>query len=261
MPVTLATALAAAVALTVGVSGQQPAALRNPRDGAEFVLVPAGTFTMGATDGHGDERPPHKVTLDAFALYKFEVTNEQYQAFCKATGHRLPAVLQQARFNQPKQPVVGVSWEDAAAYCTWAGGRLPTEAEWEYAARGTDGRRYPWGNDRASPRRAQVDANNQSEGPKPVGSFPDSASPFGCMDMAGNAWEWVADWYAYDYYSRSPEMNPTGPEQGVRRVLRGGSWGFPSEARSSFRQYEKPDYLANWTGFRCAMKATGGALK
>jgi iron(II)-dependent oxidoreductase len=224
--------------------------MTNPVDGAEMVVLPAGTFTMGSERGHRDEQPPHKVTLSSFAVYKYEVTNEQYEAFCKATGHRKPAFSENSKFNQPKQPVVGVTWDDAVAYAKWAGTRLPTEAEWEYAARGTDGRLYPWGNERAR-RRAHSDQNPQSDSTAVVGTYPDGVSPFGCHDMAGNAWEWVADYYAYDYYSRSPEKDPRGPEQGVRRVLRGGSWAFPSELRATYRFYEKPDFSVNWVGFRC----------
>jgi len=217
------------------------------------MAIRAGTFTMGIPDGHGDERPPHPVTLRAFLMYRHEVTNEQYQAFCKATGHRQPLFAANTRLNQPRQPVIGVSWEDATAYARWAEARLPTEAEWEYAARGADGRRYPWGSESRGRDRAHADKNLSNDTTAVVGTYPTGASPFGCDDMAGNAWEWVADWYAYDYYSHSPKENPTGPAEGTRRVLRGGSWGFPSELRSTFRQYERPNYAAIWTGFRCAM--------
>jgi sulfatase modifying factor 1 len=232
-------------------------AVKNPVDGAEIMPIPAGTFTMGSERGHGDEQPPHKVSLAAFAMYRFEVTNEQYEAFCKATGHPRAAFAGSRRFNQPKQPVVGVTWEDANAYARWAGARLPTEAEWEYAARGTDGRLYPWGSQRPSRQRAHFDQDPNSDAAAAVGTYPQGASPFGCQDMAGNVWEWVADYYAYDYYRRSPEQDPRGPETGVRRVLRGGCWGFPSELRSTYRFYEKPAFSANYVGFRCAMAPAG----
>jgi formylglycine-generating enzyme required for sulfatase activity len=228
-----------------------PPALKNAVDGAEMVLVPAGSFMMGSERGHGDEQPPHRVSLSSFAIYKYEVTNEQYEAFCKATGHPRARFAGTAKFNKPNQPVVGVTWEDAVAYARWAGARLPTEAEWEYAARGTDNRLYPWGNQRPNKQRAHFDQNPNTDAAAPVGTYPQGASPFGCLDMAGNAWEWVADYYAYDYYRQSPEQDPRGPEQGVRRVLRGGCWGFPSEVRATYRFYEKPDFAANYAGFRC----------
>jgi formylglycine-generating enzyme required for sulfatase activity len=231
-----------------------PPTIKNPVDGAEMVVIPAGTFTMGSERGHGDEQPPHPVSISSFAIYRYEVTNEQYEAFCKATGHGKPAFADNVKFNKPKQPVVGVTWDDAVAYARWAGARLPTEAEWEYAARGTDGRLYPWGNERANRRRAHVDQNPQSDATSEVGKYPDGASPFGCQDMAGNVWEWVADYYAYEYYRMSPTRDPQGPEQGRRRVLRGGCWGFPSEVRSTYRFYEEPDFSANYAGFRCAAK-------
>jgi formylglycine-generating enzyme required for sulfatase activity len=235
----------------------------NPADGAEMVIIPGGKFTMGFTSsgdsgrrrrqgsegGQGDELPAHPVTVSAFAMYRFEVTNAQYDAFCKATGHRRSAFAGNSKFGQPKQPVVGVTWDDAVAYCKWAGARLPTEAEWEYAARGTDGRPYPWGATRPSAKHARYD---ETDGPLPVGSCPEGASPFGCQDMAGNAWEWVADYYDYAYYQRSPERDPQGPEKGVRRVLRGGCWGFPAELRATFRAYDKPSASTNYIGFRCA---------
>jgi formylglycine-generating enzyme required for sulfatase activity len=217
-----------------------------------MVLVPAGTFKMGSEKGQGDEQPPHNVTLASFALYKYEVTNEQYEAFCKATGHARAQFADNSKFNKPKQPVVGVMWADAAAYAQWAGARLPTEAEWEYGARGLDNRLYPWGSQRPNRQRAHFDQNPSSDAAAEVGKYPQGASPFGCLDMAGNAAEWVADYYAYDYYQRSPAENPKGPEEGVRRVMRGGCWGYPSELRATYRFYEKPEFSANYVGFRCA---------
>jgi formylglycine-generating enzyme required for sulfatase activity len=243
----------------------------NPVDGAEMVVIPGGTFTMGFTGageggrrrrsggegGQGDELPAHPVTVSSFAMYRYEVTNAQYEAFRKATGDRPAAFAGSSKFGNPKQPVVGVTWDDAVAYCKWAGTRLPTEAEWEYAARGTDGRPYPWGSTRPSPKHARYD---ETEGTLPVGSCPDGVSPFGCHDMAGNAWEWVADYYEYSYYQHSPTHDPKGPEKGVRRVLRGGCWGFPSELRATFRAYDKPGASANYIGFRCAAAAPPAGL-
>lgn len=244
-----------AVALTAMGVCAQTAALTNPVDGAELVAVPAGTFSMGSAKGQGDERPVHAVGVSAFALYKYEVTNEQYAAFCKSTGHAPSPFAGDGRFGGARQPVVGITWNDAAAYAKWAKARLPTEAEWEYAARGTDERRYPWGNQPPTDARANFDQPTSNGSTKPVGSTPTGAGPFGAQDQAGNAWEWVADWYAYDYYAHSPKENPTGPTEGKRRVLRGGSWGYPSELRASYRFYEKPEFSTNYVGFRCATAA------
>jgi formylglycine-generating enzyme required for sulfatase activity len=192
----------------------------------EMVCVPAGEFLMGSTDddpyAEDDEKPQHAVYLDAFWIDKYEVTNAQYRACVKAGACEEPRPCDIDDYNAPEQPVVCVSWDDAQDYAAWAGGRLPTEAEWEKAARGTDGRIYPWGN-------SPPDCNKANYGDcagktLPVGSHPDGASPYGALDMAGNVWEWVADWYDPDYYSQSPGRSPQGPESGDFRVLRGGAF-------------------------------------
>jgi iron(II)-dependent oxidoreductase len=219
-----------------------------------MVLVPAGEFLMGSNE-YTDETPPHRVYLDAFHIDRYETTNALYERFMRATGRGAPDYWTDSSFNAPTQPVVGVTWYDADAYCKWAGKRLPTEAEWEKAARGTDGRKYPWGE--------QWDAGRANSGETrlgktaPVGSYPSGVSPYGAHDMAGNVWEWVADWYEAAYYRRSPERNPKGPDSGQYRVVRGGSWGYvPALLRASNRVSNSPGNRGSSFGFRCARGAS-----
>jgi formylglycine-generating enzyme required for sulfatase activity len=223
-------------------------------DATEMVIVPAGEFWMGADDRDDDEKPRRRVYLDRYAIDRYEVTNAQYRRFVDATGHATPrfsAPVDPGTLTGPAQPVVGVTWHDAEAYCRWAGKRLPTEAEWEKAARGVDGRTYPWG-DRWDPSRANSKESGLG-GTAPVGSYPRGASPYGVHDMAGNVWEWVADWYAADYYRRSMPRNPMGPDAGTWKVLRGGAWGYlPSLLRTTARLSTTPDLHNTVVGFRCA---------
>ena len=205
-------------------------------DGMMQVFVPAGFFQMGGLDPDGqvDEKPGHKVTLNAFWMDKVTVTNGMYDLCVKAGVCGLPRDFKSASrpsyFGNPEfndYPVVYVTWEDAKNYCSWAGRRLPTEAEWEYAARGSaDYRTYPWGND--VPNDTLANFNYAVKDTTRVGSYPAGASPFGVLDMAGNVWQWVFDYYGEKYYEKSDEMNPTGPTEpgvnGMRRSLRGGSW-------------------------------------
>jgi len=215
-----------------------------------MVPIPAGEFTMGSDSGRNDEKPVHKVYLNAFYIDKYDVTNAQYEQ-CVSAGS-CSANEKYNGFTDPQQPVVGVKWNQADAYCTWAGKRLPTEAEWEKAARGTDGRTYPWGEG--------IDCSKANYGDckkgktTPVGSYPSGASPYGAMDMAGNVWNWVADWYDANYYASGPNRNPTGPASGQFRVLRGGSWDRdPADLRSSYRPYGIPGLSHSHDGgFRCA---------
>jgi formylglycine-generating enzyme required for sulfatase activity/predicted Ser/Thr protein kinase len=226
-------------------------------DGMEQVLIPAGSFTMGSDDGPGDEGPVHQVTLDAFQIDKFEVSNAQY-AQCVRVGACNPPSTSRSYteinyFGNPDfddYPVVYVTWNDAVSYCGWVGARLPTEAEWEKAARGeTDARRYPWGNQSDRSR-----ANFLGDETTPVGSYPNGASPYGVMDMAGNVAEWVADWYRDNYYSDSHEYtNPTGPATGGYKIVRGGSWRSDDwKLRISYRSYGFSWYTHYYIGFRCA---------
>ena len=217
-------------------------------------LVPAGEFTMGSATGDSDERPTHQVYLDAFSIDRYEVSVRQYAAFLQETGGDSPSDWK--AMNQPSyqnRPVSNVDWADAAAYCKWTGKRLPTEAEWEKAARGTDGRLYPWGNKAPTPRHANYGQTGSSiHGTlAPVGSFKNGKSPYGLYDMAGNVWEWVSDWYDHDYYKDSPSQNPTGPSSGESKVLRGGSWDSGSQQlRSTLRYFHRSGHHHKNYGFR-----------
>jgi formylglycine-generating enzyme required for sulfatase activity len=241
--------LAAGIIISVLLSSSMRIAAAEPAK--DMVLVPAGEFIMGSEEGEQDEAPEQKIYLDAFYIDKYEVTNAQYRRFVKATGHREPYDWKNDSFNQDDQPVVGVSWDDAAAYCEWRKKRLPTEAEWEKAARGQEGRRFPWGS-----KWNRQNANCSTSGKNKtaaVGSYPQGVSPYGVYDMAGNIWEWCADWYGADYYHLIPKRNPTGPVSGDARVIRGGGW-FDSQAqlRSANRYYSHPMVRYNGIGFRCA---------
>lgn len=219
-----------------------------------FVHVPAGPFLMGSSDddsaADNDEKPQHLVNLDAFWIMQTEVTNAQYGKCVGADVCTEPnnIIWNQADFTQ--HPVTHVSWEQATEYAAWIGGRLPTEAEWEKAARGTDGRLFPWGN--AEPDETLLNYNNQHRGGiTPVGSYPTGASIYGALDMAGNVWEWVADWYNAGYYATSDGRNPLGPASGDYRVLRGGSWNFTRYfVRAAARNRPSPNSQNSYVGFR-----------
>ena len=222
---------------------------------APMALVPAGEFTMGSNLAD-DEKPVHTVYLNAFYMDKYEVTVGQYANFLEVTDMEEPPDWH--IMNQPqhqKRPVVNVNWEDAVKYCKWAGKRLPTEAEWEKASRGMDGRIYPWGNEAPTRLHANYGRKewNNHLSLAPVGSFEEGKSPYGIYDMAGNAWEWVSDWYDYDYYNNSPRRNPIGPATGDSKVVRGGSWLYISEfLRSAHRFAAQPANRYFGYGFRCA---------
>ncbi|MBK9054309.1 MAG: SUMF1/EgtB/PvdO family nonheme iron enzyme [Chloroflexi bacterium] len=223
-------------------------------DGMGLLFVPAGPFLMGvpADDplADADESPPRTITLDGFWIDQTEVTNGMYER-CVQAGVCDPIVTPRPDYlTEPDYPVQGVIWPNAAAYCAWVGRRLPTEAEWEKAARGPDGRLYPWGD--TSPEQLRVNVNFRVGDVAPVGTHPDDVSPYGVLDMGGNVLEWVADWYERGYDAAAIH-NPTGPATGIQKVLRGGSWNAqPSNARTTNRFYAFPT-RNDFDGFRCAL--------
>jgi formylglycine-generating enzyme required for sulfatase activity len=229
-------------------------------DGMEMVYVPAGDFNMGSSAGTADEQPGHSVYLDAYWIDKTEVTNVMYSQCVQSGSCLKPYNQSNTHFNYypdptyANYPVIDLKWSSAAAYCAWAGRRLPTEAEWEKAARGTDGRTYPWGN--TLPNGSLLNFNSPAGDTVRVGNYPDGASPYGALDMAGNVTEWVADWYDAGYYGISPQANPSGPSDGLYKVLRGGSWHTDVyNIRSADRHYLAPDTRDIVVGFRCALTA------
>jgi formylglycine-generating enzyme required for sulfatase activity len=271
------TATAAGVPATVGVpSTRTPAAtvtevLEEAGSELVWVAVPAGAFVMGANgtealaacqasrldctaEDVADEGPARMVYLDEFEILQTEVTNDQYRQ-CVAAGACSPPTLGEfyndERFGD--DPVVYVDWYQAAAFCTWAGGALPTEAQWEKAARGTDGRTYPWGEESGC---GYANIAGCTQGlTLPVGSFLAGASPYGAVDMAGNAGEWVRDWYDPGFYESGVDENPLGPEAGELKAARGGSWkNLLAGVRVTNRQANLPEVFSSGTGFRCVIE-------
>jgi len=264
------------------------------RDSSVMVRIPAGTFIMGTTDLDTSEKPPHRVFLNEYYMDKYEVTNRQFRRFCDATGrgprrhfffwrrHRYPRDpgfpgMPDYFTSNPDYPVLNVTWGDAAAYCRWAGKSLPTEAQWEKAARGGDARRYPWGNDEPDgtrcnfadrtlaeqtpdPLQRRLCDTSCSDGhawTSPVGSYPFGASPYGCLDLAGNVWEWCQD--RYGWYGSDSVTDPRGPATGDYLVARGGCWR--REARllhSAFRHPGGTEDRVITLGFRCAYNPQPG---
>jgi formylglycine-generating enzyme required for sulfatase activity len=221
-----------------------------------MALVPAGEFIMGSSTGDADEQPVRHVYVDAFYMDKHQLAVGEYAKFLEATSHTAPPEWDIMRKSMHQnRPVVNVDWTDADAYCRWAGKRLPTEAEWEKAARGTDGRIYPWGNEIPTGFHANMKKEvwNNHVVLTPVGMFEGGKSPYGIYDMAGNVWEWVNDWYAPNYYKSGSLRNPAGPPLGDYKVVRGGSWGSgPKDLRSADREVHLPSFQGFGTGFRCA---------
>lgn len=227
------------------------------KDGVTLIYIPAGEFIMGSdtsdSAAQDDEFPQHTIYLDAFWIDQTEVTNRLYLA-CAEANRCAPVVSPRPEMTTaPDQPIIGVAWPEAVNYCRWVGRRLPTEAEWEKAARGVDARLYPWGNNFEAAQQVNIDFRVGDF--NDAGSNVDDRSLYGVLDMAGNAPEWTVDWYQKNYYAQSPARNPTGPESGQLKVTRGGAWNVaPRAARSANRFWSFPD-RDDFTGFRCAMDA------
>ena len=236
---------------------------RSGRPGNQMVRVPAGEFFMGCSvrnrNCSGDAKPGRKVYLDAFEIDRTEVTVAAYAACVMAGPCSAPSdewSYDWRRSDRDDHPIACVYWDQAKTYCESMGKRLPTEAEWEKAARGTDGRRYPWGDDKTFCRNAVIGIFGcPFVDTMAVGSKPKGASPYGALDMAGNVWEWVADYYDADYYAKSPRRNPTGPGRGSHHVIRGGSWG-SENAQTSYRGRGRPGIRCDTLGFRCVRSSS-----
>jgi formylglycine-generating enzyme required for sulfatase activity len=240
--------------IPIGTNPQGYEEYWRPRDGVVAVRIPAGEFLMGSADGRGqpDERPQHKVHVSEFLIDKTEVTWRQFREFAAATGG---SIEREPISGSPDHyPASFIIWDEAKAYCEWVGGRLPTEAEWEKAARGTDGREYPWG-DRWDARRCNSISGGLHQ-PESVGSYPACVSPYGVLDMPGSMWEWCADRYAESTYEAGDRRDPAGPDSGRLRVKRGGAWmSQPTWVRAAYRGKGSPTSRNADHGFRCAHDA------
>lgn len=232
-----------------------------------MVLIEKGPFMMGSkksmlelkphdlfnTDRHtlGPENPAHEVYLDSFYIDIFEVTNEAYGKFIEETGAKKPKGWNDPDFNNPRQPVVGISWKEAVKFCKWQNKRLPSEAEWEKAARGKRPVKYPWGD--TPPDSSKLNYNEENKKTTPVGSYEKGKSDYGLYDLSGNVSEWVNDWHFPEYYLFSPKENPPGPEKGQYKVIRGGSWRNKAEdVDLVYRNATTPRNRSLSIGFRCA---------
>jgi formylglycine-generating enzyme required for sulfatase activity len=235
---------------SLGRNAQRGEEFWREKDGALVVHIPGGEFRMGSAEGEGEqnEHPQHTVRVHGFLMDKTEVTWGQYKRFLVATSQPPP---KSPVWGMPEAlPVSSVTWDQAAAFCEWAGGRLPTEAEWERAARGDDARQYPWGNTFDSWRCNTRDGGPHA--PTPAAQYQDCISPYGVLDLSGSVSEWCSDWYADDY-AKSPGENPIGPETGTKRVSRGGGWMTPSQlTRVVSRAGIEPAWAGPMQGFRCA---------
>jgi len=276
--------------VVVNKTAPQPKEGKSSMD--NMILIPSGVFVMGSDQGKFYEGPPRKVFLKSYYIDKYEVTNELFQRFVNEGGYKDPKYWspegwqwkESSRisypgfwygkeyrkdpfgwdYHKPEQPVAGLSWYEADAFCRWAGKRLPTEAEWEKAARGVDGRSYPWGNDPASCSYANYGGCQRF--PTPVGSYEKGKSPYGLYDMAGNVWEWVDDWFSVDYFSQDKGKdileNPKGPEKGDLKTRKGGGWTYTEENIRTYARWRNPPNYRDYVtvkgcpiGLRCAKDA------
>lgn len=234
-------------------AAQLPKTRINPKDGAEMILIPAGEFPMGDIR---PGKPQHIITLDDYYIYKNDVTVAQYRKFCVATGRQMPGAPSFGWHDD--HPMIIISWDDANAYAQWVGAVLPTEAQWEKAARGTDGRLYPWGNDWDETKcHCSKVIGGDAKQTAPVGSFPTGASPYGILDMAGNVAQWCADWYDENYFQNAPAHNPSGPTDGKARAVRGSTWIDCATRNWSMlttsRGQNDPTKPSGRIGFRCVV--------
>ncbi len=231
---------------------EQRLALQSQVNQKEMIAIDAGEFVMGDDEGGRDETPARTVLLNAFQIDKLPVTNQEYKMFVDVTGHRRPPHWTSGTYqlDQAGHPVTNVSFNDAKAYSLWVGKRLPTEAEWEKASRGTVGQTYPWGD---AFRKDNVNCGNEYGGPTPADHFPGGASPYGVWDSCGNAMEWCEDWYYDEYYKTAPRDNPEGPPGGQYRVIRGGFYaGNKADVRCAARHWAPEANMQDHIGFRCS---------
>jgi formylglycine-generating enzyme required for sulfatase activity len=252
-------------------AGGAPQSKTTPPSYSGMVLIPQGAFEMGSrrslreldpvsifqADRHmlGPEDPAHEVILDAYYIDLYEVTNADYKKHITATGSKtLPRYWDDSNFNQPKQPVVGITWKEARAFCRSNNKRLPTEAEWEKAGRGKQPVKYPWGNE--APDKTRVNFSDHIGKTTPVGSYPTGKSDYGVFDLSGNVAEWVRDWHFPEYYLFSPKENPPGPDKGHYKIIRGGNWKNNAEdVNLTYRNATVPKARSKTVGFRCAANA------
>ena len=251
----------------------------EPNSTSLQIVVPASSFIMGLNHPRAtDEKPAHTITLSHFSIDRYEVTNKQFAAFIKATNYitaaeyptapefsdginwRHPEGIGSDISQRSDHPVVYVSWDDAQAYCAWQNKRLPTEAEWEKSARGNAGHMWPWGQDYAAKHANLWDPEDGYPSTAPVGSFENGVSPYGIYDLAGNVWEWCADWYSEKYYANSPEQDPQGPATGRFKILRGGSWTSQIGTLRTINRFKLlPQDRSSPIGFRCAQSMTAAS--